>query len=77
MKKSGVIQKEMKDRTSFFDDACQYRKPPLGLIPRYIHEEQRLSEVGGAIYRCLNEQYTIKPEWIDEYNELILRRNEK
>jgi len=68
---------EMNDRAEFFDDKCQYKMPPLGLIPKYIHDERRLAEVGGAIYRYLNERYPLKQEWIEEYNELINRRNGK
>lgn len=68
---------EMSKREEFFDADCKYKKPPLGLIPRYIRDEERLSEVGGAIYRYLNERYPIKPEWIEEYNELISRRNKR
>jgi hypothetical protein len=69
--------KEMNDREKFFDDECQYRKPPLGVKPRWLHEEQRLQDLGGAIYRYLNEQYPIKPEWIEEYNEIIKRMEER
>jgi hypothetical protein len=46
-------------------------KPPLGVKPRWIHEEQRLQELGRAIYDSLNEKYPIMQEWVEEYNELI------
>ena len=47
------------------------KKPPLGLMPKRIHDEQRLDLVKEAIYRRLHIFLTIPPEWIVEYNQLI------
>ena len=47
------------------------KKPPLGLMPRRIHDEQRLDLVKEAIYRRLEAILAIPPEWIVEYNQLI------
>lgn len=49
-------------------------KPPLGLIPRQIVEELRLSEVIEAIYRYLEVGKKIPLEWIEEYNDLIFKK---
>ena len=50
-------------------------KPPIGLMPRKIHEEnvkaKRFNEVCGAITRYYNTGMEIDIEWIEEYNELI------
>lgn len=45
-------------------------KPPIGVKPRYIHDEQRSRDLTEAIVRYLNEGLTIPSEWVDEYNEL-------
>ena len=46
-------------------------KPPLGLIPRYIHREQRVDDIKSAILRFMERNYPIPKKWIKEYNELI------
>lgn len=50
-------------------------KPPLGLMPKVIHERntkiERLNAVCGAIARYYDAGMKIKIEWIEEYNELI------
>jgi hypothetical protein len=50
-------------------------KPPLGLIPKTIHDDlvkvERFNEVCGAIARYYDARLMIKIEWIEEYNELV------
>lgn len=50
-------------------------KPPLGLMPKKIHDlrvnTKRLNEVRGAIARYYDAGLKINVEWIEEYNELI------
>jgi len=48
-------------------------KPPLGLKPRFIHDQQWANEIGGAIIRRLEAGYPIPIEWVEEYNELLGR----
>lgn len=52
-----------------------YTKPPLGLIPKKIHDEQvktkRFNEVCEVISRYYNAGMKINIEWIEEYNELV------
>lgn len=53
-------------------------KPPLGLIPKWVRDGERLTEIGKAIERyvkfnvttegCL---YKIPLEWVKEYNKHI------
>lgn len=52
-------------------------KPPLGLMPRYIHEEKRLKSVVEAVTRCFLNDKIIPIEWIEEYNELVTKINKK
>jgi hypothetical protein len=52
-------------------------RPPLGLIPRYIHEERRYEDVRSAIMERLAQNYPVPPEWIKEYNDLLQRIDSK
>ena len=45
-------------------------KPPLGLEPKYIHDNMRISEIIKAVYRHMDVRKEIPEEWIREYNEL-------
>lgn len=45
-------------------------KPPIGLKPRFLHREQRITQIKGAIKRYLAANMKIPPEWVEEYNEL-------
>lgn len=47
-------------------------KPPLGLTPRYIHKFKRIQDIREAVIRYSTENMVIPPEWIEEYNELIM-----
>lgn len=46
------------------------KEPPLGLVPKFIRQEQRLREVKEAICRYMLENYPLPEEWIFEYHEL-------
>lgn len=46
-------------------------KPPIGLVPKYIRQEQRISEIFEAIVRYFEARKRIPDEWIEEYHELI------
>lgn len=49
------------------------KMPPLGLTPRFIRDEQRFCEICDAISRYWDSGYPINIEWIEEYNELLLK----
>lgn len=51
----------------------QYERPPLGLRPRIIAEEQRLQEIKEAIMRFMTANREIPQEWVAEYNELATK----
>ena len=44
---------------------------PIGIIPKYIHDSKRLSELSKAIIRYSDAFLEIPLEWIEEYNQLI------
>jgi hypothetical protein len=66
---------------NFINDNCT--KPPLGLIPKILHDDlvkvERFNEVCGAIARYYDARLKIKIEWIEEYNELVdyMNKSEK
>jgi hypothetical protein len=47
-----------------------YEKPPLGLVPRYIREKQRLQEIIEAMDRFEKAGKEISYGWLQEYHEL-------
>lgn len=53
------------------------RKPPIGLIPRYLREEERFREVNAAIQNYQAVGKTIPNEWIEERNELEAAYNSR
>lgn len=42
--------------------------PPIGLKPKWLHDEQRQKEIKQAIERYINVGRKIPQEWLDEYN---------
>lgn len=46
-------------------------RSPLGLKPKYIHDEERLKAVQQAIHRYAIRTLEIPIEWVEEYNELL------
>ncbi len=49
-------------------------KPPLGLKPKYIHDQERFHEVCGAISRMYQAGREIQIDWIEEYNEYVKKQ---
>jgi len=49
--------------------------PPLGLIPRFIVEEQRLAAIDAAMLRYTVARMDIPEEWHTERTELVTRLN--
>jgi hypothetical protein len=45
-------------------------KPPPGLTPRFIADEERLREVADAINRYREDGRKVPFQWLDEYDEL-------
>lgn len=45
-------------------------KPPLGLLPRFIVAENRMTDIMEAMARYSERQKLIPLDWINEYNEL-------
>lgn len=48
-------------------------KPPLGLKPRWVHDEQRMNAILNAMERFTESNKAIPKEWIAELGELCIR----
>ena len=53
------------------------KKPPLGVMPKYIWDKKRLSELCEAVSRYWEVGEPIPIEWIEEYNELVEKANRR
>lgn len=49
------------------------KRPPLGLMPRIIHDENRMQAIEEAAGRYFLAQLDIPKEWVTEYKELADR----
>jgi len=54
-------------------------KPPLGLKPRYVHDDQRITEILEAMNRYVtsNQRMKIPHEWTKELGDLLMNRDVK
>lgn len=46
-------------------------KPPIGLMPRPIHELKRITDIIEAMERYSEAQMPVPKEWIEELKDLI------
>jgi len=54
----------------FKEDFTKNQKPPIGIIPKWLHNEQRQQQLMAAIIRYADAGRTIPVEWVTEFNEL-------
>lgn len=47
-----------------------YKEPPVGLKPRWLHNEERKEEIFKAMFRYSEAELPIPREWIVELFEL-------
>lgn len=45
--------------------------PPLGLMPKWLHDERRMREILDAMERYATAQMPAPVEWISELRDLI------
>lgn len=43
----------------------------IGIVPKYIWQQKRLTDLAECIERRITHFELIKEEWVKEYNELI------
>lgn len=60
-----------------FDLEKKLKHPPLGVMPKGAFrkkvDQERLRDLQDAIARYYNADLPIRIEWIEEYNELIIK----
>ncbi|MBR8344215.1 hypothetical protein [Burkholderia ambifaria] len=49
-------------------------KPPLGLVPKYIHDERRMKDILGALERYSDASLPVPTEWVQELSSIINER---
>ena len=47
------------------------KRPPLGIVPRYIHDEQRAREIISGILRFMDAGWPVPREWLEELFERV------
>ena len=52
-------------------------KPPLGLVPRWLHDSHRVGEILEALSRYNEAGKPVPQEWLDELNEKIKKEGAK
>lgn len=58
-------------------DMSRAKIPPLGLKPKYVHDEERALDIAKAIARYLRSGMPLPLEWVEEYNTLRTQDKEK
>ncbi|CAI3674294.1 hypothetical protein CNEO4_620037 [Clostridium neonatale] len=53
------------------------KRPPLGITPRFILDEERREEIIDAMNRYLYKNKRIPSEWLEELNEIQDRLSKK
>ena len=48
-------------------------KPPLGLMPKNIHDQKRALDITEAIYRYVKAYKKVPIKWLDELSNYILK----
>ena len=49
--------------------------PPVGIKPRWLHEEERIKELLDAIQRYSEAKLPIPTDWIKELKTLLTKEN--
>jgi len=58
-------------------DELEDKSPPIGIVPKFIHDERRFKDLKKTIKRQIKHYNYINPKWIIEYNELLEVISEK
>lgn len=74
------VKEKLEERYSKMEEeSMKAERPPLGLVPRYIRQEERLKEINEALQRYITAVKPIPSEWVEEklYLEAILEVRKK
>jgi hypothetical protein len=62
---------EFFDASKCDDGSISNEKPPLGLMPKYIHDEKRVISICNAIIRYTAKGKKVPNEWLWELCDLL------
>lgn len=48
-----------------------YKKPPIGIVPKSLHDFKRISEIVNAIERYAEAEMPVPKEWVEELKQLL------
>lgn len=48
----------------------ELERPPVGILPKYLHDEKRMTTISIAITGYMGYGMEIPADWIKEYNTL-------
>lgn len=66
----GLVKARQESPTDSKDHSSM-KKPPIGLMPRWVHDMQRAVDLVNAIDRYANAGMSIPKEWIDELKDKV------
>jgi hypothetical protein len=72
---SFALCKDCVDEVAKYIGSAKHTKPPLGLVPRFIRDEERVREIIEAIDRYNEAGKPVPQEWLDELNEKTRKEN--
>lgn len=55
----------------------EWKKPPIGIMPRYIFISKRIRDIVEAMNRFIEVERDIPIEWVRELNDLLTEQKEK
>lgn len=58
------------------EDYKPKKKPPIGVMPRYLWVEQRQADLSLAIRDYTLQGWIVPTEWIEEFNYIVRAREE-
>lgn len=61
----------VENNSEWFKEVPDLDKPPLGLMPKYLHDEKRFEDIRNAMGRYADAGKVVPQEWIDEEKELM------
>jgi hypothetical protein len=61
----------VKDFTVEVEKVGDIKEPPIGIVPKWLHDENRAKEIGKAVNRYLDAGIAIPTEWQEELDVLL------
>ena len=74
-----VTDEEFQKVSDYFFEKVNniHKKPPLGLEPKYIHDEKRIDEIKEAMRRYIDAGIEAPKSWWEELMDLLEIENQR